>query len=162
LYDVRADLTAASPSIKIEYRANIMQNTGEDWDGVALTLSTASPLLASDIPKVRPWRITVPRPQIVRSVRKKSLGFIQYGRAAADGDDSFSRASEPHIVRLEGGSDDATVPAGFWRADVGPAVQVSKGAISSTFAIEGLSTIPSDNSSHKVSIAVSCIQCPAI
>ena len=41
-------------------------------------------------------------------------------------------------------------------AGAGPQVTVSEGAISSTFGIDGLSTIPSDNSSHKVSIAVSC------
>ena len=34
------------------------------------------------------------------------------------------------------------------------AVVVQEGAVSSVFHIEGQSTIPSDNSSHKVSIAV--------
>ena len=53
------------------------------------------------------------------------------------------------------GSDALIASGAFKRTAKSPTVHVSKGAISSTFAIEGLSTIPSDNSSHKVSIAVS-------
>src|SRR5258708_17423102 len=43
--------------ITLQYRASISQETGEDWKGIALTLSTASPLVGSEIPKLGPWTI---------------------------------------------------------------------------------------------------------
>lgn len=133
-----------------------MQNTGEDWDNVALTLSTASPLLASELPKVQPWRITTRKvwrgqdrrqratlsQQNYASTMRPSLGSVP---DRGEGLDDLLNRSETLAISAES----------FRRADVGPAIQVSEGAISSTFAIDGLSTVPSDNSSHKVSIAVS-------
>ena len=41
LYDLRVNTT--NNQINLNYLAEVNQNTGEDWTGVALTLSTAKP-----------------------------------------------------------------------------------------------------------------------
>lgn len=47
-YNVRGDLAAGS--VRVEYNALIRQRTGEDWNGVTLTLSTASPMISASGP----------------------------------------------------------------------------------------------------------------
>ena len=48
--------------ITIEYNALIQQMSGEDWTGVALTLSTASPTLVAQGPGLAPFRIALGKP----------------------------------------------------------------------------------------------------
>ncbi|MEM9415898.1 MAG: mucoidy inhibitor MuiA family protein [Planctomycetota bacterium] len=47
-YNVRGDLD--NGTVRVEYNALIRQMTGEDWDGVMLTLSTASPMISASGP----------------------------------------------------------------------------------------------------------------
>jgi uncharacterized protein (TIGR02231 family) len=51
-YLIRYD--AAKESIDLAYNARIRQNTGEDWRGVAVTLSTARPQLGAAPPEIGP------------------------------------------------------------------------------------------------------------
>ncbi|KAF9516192.1 hypothetical protein BS47DRAFT_1442695 [Hydnum rufescens UP504] len=118
LYDVRASVDshfaskkAESPTISLQYRASITQHTGEDWNGVALILSTAAPLIGSEIPELVPWL----EDDADEAVETSHIGFKSF-------------RSRPR------------------------AVVVQEGAVSSVFHIEGQSTIPSDDLSHKVSI----------
>ncbi|HEX7183677.1 MAG TPA: mucoidy inhibitor MuiA family protein [Thermoanaerobaculia bacterium] len=57
LYDLR--LTGGE--LEMTYLGEVAQSTGEDWAGVAMTLSTARPALALVIPELDPWYIG-PRP----------------------------------------------------------------------------------------------------
>lgn len=45
--------------VTIEYQAIIQQMSGEDWNGVHLTLSTASPGLSAEGPGLAPFRVTM-------------------------------------------------------------------------------------------------------
>jgi hypothetical protein len=45
--------------IRVEYNALIHQQTGEDWAGVDLTLSTAFPSLTADAPGLAPFRVAL-------------------------------------------------------------------------------------------------------
>ena len=54
LYDVRL---LEDKSLELTYMANITQETGEDWDEVALALSTARPALHSRLPKLQAWYV---------------------------------------------------------------------------------------------------------
>ncbi len=60
-YDVR--LAADSKSAELTFRAMVRQQTGEEWNNVALTLSTARPAAGGAPPELPPWRISFPRPQ---------------------------------------------------------------------------------------------------
>lgn len=56
IYDARTDITKS----EVDFTAfgMVKQNTGEDWEDVALTLSTAKPNIGGRMPYVSPWVIT--------------------------------------------------------------------------------------------------------
>jgi uncharacterized protein (TIGR02231 family) len=56
-YTFRA--TADNQQVQVEFNALIHQMTGEDWAGVTLTLSTASPALSSSGPGLAPFPVTL-------------------------------------------------------------------------------------------------------
>ena len=58
-YNVRASLNESVA--QIEYDASITQQTGENWDGVSLILSTAQPAVAANPPPLTPWFVDVVR-----------------------------------------------------------------------------------------------------
>jgi hypothetical protein len=62
-YNFRAD--SAKSTVGIEYNALIRQMSGEDWTGVKLTLSTATPQLSAAAPGLAPFRVELAqgRPQ---------------------------------------------------------------------------------------------------
>lgn len=60
----RATLDPAKPVVLIERQALVAQNSGEDWTGVQLTLSTGQPGRATQGRLPRPWTLDVaPPPQ---------------------------------------------------------------------------------------------------
>lgn len=52
-YDVR--VKDISSPITLQYKANVFQNSGEDWKDVKLFLSTGNPNEKSDKPLINPW-----------------------------------------------------------------------------------------------------------
>lgn len=54
-----AAANANDGSVEVEYSALIYQTTGEDWNDVELTLSTATPALSSASPGLAPFRVTL-------------------------------------------------------------------------------------------------------
>ena len=56
-YAVRA--AADRSAVTVEYDALVVQSTGEDWNEVRLSLSTAEPTRASGPPPVEPWFVDV-------------------------------------------------------------------------------------------------------
>ena len=62
-YNVRA--SSISEPLAIEFNANVYQTTGEEWEGIALTLATGTPQLNGTAPTLYPWNIDyyVPRPR---------------------------------------------------------------------------------------------------
>jgi hypothetical protein len=52
-YDIR--VKNVQEPLKLLYKANISQTTGEDWKNVALTISNANPYLSGTIPELNPW-----------------------------------------------------------------------------------------------------------
>ncbi|NJN44429.1 MAG: mucoidy inhibitor MuiA family protein [Anaerolineae bacterium] len=67
VYDIRLEKDA----LNITYLGQVTQSTGEDWAGVTLTLSTASPALAGVNPELDPWYIA---PFIPRRIEPKIRG----------------------------------------------------------------------------------------
>ncbi|MBV2190860.1 DUF4139 domain-containing protein [Providencia rettgeri] len=70
-YDIRS-LNSQSPLV-LTYKADIVQNTGIDWDKVNLTLSTINPSKNITPSVLQPWRLSVydNNAQIARQVRMK-------------------------------------------------------------------------------------------
>jgi uncharacterized protein (TIGR02231 family) len=59
-YNVRAMLNTSTAHI--DYDALLTQRTGEDWENVTLTLSTAQPMVAANPPVLQPWYVDIFRP----------------------------------------------------------------------------------------------------
>ncbi|KAF8605078.1 hypothetical protein BDV93DRAFT_555028, partial [Ceratobasidium sp. AG-I] len=160
LYDVRASI-AKSPeepsTVSLHYRASITQTTGEHWPDVALTLSTASPQVGSEVPNLSAWRIGFPAPP-PPSRRTQQSGRLSKSLPAA------ASAHLDHITEISDEDmgfalfDDDEVSKSIPVMRVRQAQVVSAGVLSATFGISGRSDIPSDAGSHKVVIAVLDLQ----
>ncbi|KAF8316905.1 hypothetical protein DL93DRAFT_2077728 [Clavulina sp. PMI_390] len=180
-YDIRADLyededlkesaRISDPIVTLQYRASITQSTGEDWKDVALTLSTASPLLDTSAPQAQPWRITAPPPPAKAGGRgrKESKSKAPKPRRYSHDDRGWSPPPRRHSPRRH--RSPSRDSRNSWSASEyhGPPVWMPPptcmpwptggldshvdGTNSSTFVIHGSSNIPSDGKGHKVSIA---------
>jgi uncharacterized protein (TIGR02231 family) len=56
LYDMRADVTGGN--INMNYKAQVYQNSGEDWENIKLNISTNNPFQNKTLPTMHPWYIT--------------------------------------------------------------------------------------------------------
>ncbi|KAG8747473.1 hypothetical protein FRC12_014061 [Ceratobasidium sp. 428] len=140
LYDVRATVAKppdASSAISLHYRASVMQTTGEDWSNVALTLSTASPHSGGGVPNLTTWRIG-PTPAYSPASPCYSPTSPRYSPTTPYDAPQFAAYSALAAPRVA----------------FRPVKVVDTGVLSATFSISGRSDIPSDDTSHKVVIAI--------
>lgn len=72
-YDVR--VKSVSEPLRLEYKANISQQTGEDWNDAKLTLSTTDPSLSGQKPKIQKWTLMLN--QNTQSAVNNSAGNYQ-------------------------------------------------------------------------------------
>jgi len=59
--------------VSLSMKGSIFQNTGEDWKGVKVKLSTGNPMLGNEQPRVYPWYIDLITPQKPQMMRKKAI-----------------------------------------------------------------------------------------
>ena len=160
------DANAAS-SVVLHYRASISQSTGEDWSNVELTLSTASPQQGTNIPTLNPlwvselpsgWPgpgVSIPVTQGVAMSASRSRAFSS---DSAPGQGFLCSAPAPiaPMARMQALVNANTGGGGRGGMRV-QASEALEGAVSATFTIPGLSSIPSDSDksqqTHKVSIS---------
>lgn len=104
----RAQLDTKSGQVQLERLALVAQSTGEDWSGVALTLSTGQPLAAAQGPLPRPWTLDVPPPDPVVAAKRASGGAPMMmaaappGPAAAAADEAAPPLPSFEVVASEG------------------------------------------------------------
>lgn len=70
----RATLDSSSKKVLLQRQALVAQNTGEDWNGVRLTLSTGQPGGATEGPTPRPWRVSL-RPPMQKNARAAGMAM---------------------------------------------------------------------------------------
>ena len=144
-YDGR--FSTADRKVALGYFGIVGQNTGEDWKGIELTLSTARPSLGGAAPELPPWvvqerqtddEVVVLSPFSVDA--KKDKGYAG-GRSLAGARAKMEEASvaaAPPPAPVEARQQSATVDTQ---------------ATSATFRIPTKTDVPSDNAPHKVGIA---------
>lgn len=71
LYDVR--FNTKNDQLQLDYFGVVQQRTGEDWNNVKLTLSTAKPNLGSDTPKLQVWSIDQAREIVAEQVSYSAM-----------------------------------------------------------------------------------------
>ncbi len=146
LYDIRADTKAKT--VQVNYHAEVRQSTGEDWQGVALKLSTAQPNLGGREPQMSPWFIQrfVPEPVTL-------TGAVS-GGVALESARKPSRADGGRLAKNGVGVLDGTsAPAPAAAAMDFTYARVNTGGTAATFSIPRAYDVPSDNKPAKVAIA---------
>lgn len=79
IYDAR--FSSKEQKLSLNYLANVAQQTGEDWQGVKLTLSTAKPSLSGTVPELKPWTVAQYNERVLVSPRDSR---VQYKAARAE------------------------------------------------------------------------------
>lgn len=74
-YDLRA--TGTGKPIELAMKAQVTNSTGEDWDKVALSLSSGNPTLRGVMPQLYPWTLAQPYRPMVSSGRSESMSMDQ-------------------------------------------------------------------------------------
>jgi uncharacterized protein (TIGR02231 family) len=166
-YDVRVQMTdeKGSGEVELTYVGVVQQSTGERWENVGLSLSTARPSLAAALPELDPWYLNVytpPLPVPLRAAKSRiaSMSGLPGGQhttlavqpmamptmALAD-EGAFDEAQDEQIHEKE-----------LRTADVATAT-VEQTGTALIFRAGRSVDIPSDNSPHKTTIARDNLPC---
>ena len=146
LYDLRLDegIEEEKPNVALTYLGQVTQRTGEDWEEVALSLSTAKPALAATLPKLRPWYVSVPAPPpppMAVSPRAARLGKAAFAPPPGAG---VAFEATPAAIEAE-----AAEPVEMEALTA----EVEESGAALTFRVAKPATIPSDGSPHKTTVA---------
>ncbi len=159
-YDVRVQMNEeqSSGEVELTYVGVVQQSTGEGWENVQMSLSTARPSLAAMLPELDPWYLNVFAPVPIPS------GPMPHAAAARG---VYSAASQQN-ARMPA---PMAVPVGMplVAADE-PELPILEEASVATATVEQTGTalvfragrsvdIPSDNSPHKTTIARDRLPC---
>ena len=137
-YVLRADSEAGT--LSVQYRATVRQSTGESWDGVNLSLSTARPQTGGSLPVLQPWYIDLYKPQPL--ARESAVRGMAAPAPSAASSADFEWAAKEEDAPMEYAS-----------------AQASTGATAVLFSIPGATSLASDNKERTVTVAV--LQLPA-
>ncbi|KAK7436848.1 hypothetical protein VKT23_018870 [Stygiomarasmius scandens] len=152
LYDVRVNTQSEEkPTVTIVYKAAITQITGESWDGVPLTLETASPNYDVSVPLLQPWSLSVLR---LRTQPPQTVIIPHHHRSR-----SRSRSRSPPSRFRRARRHSPSISSTSTRSLSPPRIPnqvvsvTSKGDFSATFSVPSLINIPGDGRSHNVIVA---------
>lgn len=138
LYDVRLVKLENGHKLDLTAIAQVTQQTGQDWAGVALSVSTARPSLNQRLPELHPWYVDVYVPPPASPAPQPRA------RMAA--------AAAPMSMAAEGAVNDFAVamPAPVVAEMV--TANVSNEGTAVTYHIPNPADIPSDGSPHKTTL----------
>lgn len=102
-YDLRME--SLKDDLKLVYKAAVYQNTGEDWQKVALTLSTAKPRSDHNIPDLQPYYLDFidyqqrMRPLGAGSDQALEEAVVAYTKSASPSKDMMTTAVGLEVVK---------------------------------------------------------------
>jgi uncharacterized protein (TIGR02231 family) len=153
-YDAYAD--PDTQKVELTYYGVVRQTTGENWDNVAMTLSSARPTSAARLPELGTWTIDFGG-QAMDAFEEKDVDATRIRNVTK----SLAQGSANTTVNVPSAADAATMsapaspmaaPAGMETAEVrslGPAA---------TFVVAAKTSIPSDNQPHRNAISVQTLK----
>ena len=132
---------SSTGSVRIERLATVAQNTGEDWSGVQLRLSTGAPQRAAQGRLPRPWVLDIAPPPALQMARSKAMAEASdmAMAAPAPAPAAGAAAQEPALPDFE--------------------VQVEEGAYATEFAVPGRTSVP--GSGERTTLALGSTDAPA-
>ena len=143
-YDVRA--RSDERQAHLAYSGLVRQNTGEDWSGVALTLSTARPALGGAAPELDPWIVQErPRPVPKAAQTDETIVLSPFAITAAN-DKGYRAKATPAGTRAQMNEIASGTAA------------LSTQATSASFRIPDTVDVPADNTAHKLGITTITLQ----
>jgi uncharacterized protein (TIGR02231 family) len=166
-YDVRVQITGeqGEGEVELTYAGVVQQFTGERWENVSLSLSTARPSLAAVLPELDPWYLSVYTPPAPLAAAAPAM---QVARGSLYDARKSERAMMPHQVTptslaepLEDRIFDVEQEEELLRpviANVATAT-VEQTGTALVFRVGRSVDIPSDNSPHKTTIARDSLPC---
>src|SRR5262252_8311668 len=134
LYDARLDSEAGKMSLA--QLGQVQQRTGEDWTGVALTLSTAQPSVGAALPELDSWFVQVAQPELNGEMRR------DVGAAGAPATSEPQNMADMDELQKEKDDKLTQVKA-----------QLVASEFSAEYRIPGTANVPSDAAPHKFAIA---------
>ena len=135
LYDARLDSEAGKMSLA--QLGQVQQRTGEDWTGVALTLSTAQPSVGAVLPELDSWFVQVAPAELVGELRRDDA--VRAGAPAT---------TEPqNMADMNKSKDEENDRIAKLNA------QLVASEFSAEYRIPGTANVPSDAAPHKFGIA---------
>jgi uncharacterized protein (TIGR02231 family) len=136
------DIRVVKKKMILIYYGVIKENTGENWDEVQAVLSTATPRIGGQVP----------------TIGQVKIGLIPHRRRCAEGAGlliPFKAMSPPidmygtHVPQLKLTTEKAQ--SGIKR-DIRTTMKVVQDSVSTSFRVPRLTTIPSDNADHRLTI----------
>lgn len=150
-YDVRVQKTAEQNDGQVEltYVGVVQQFTGERWENVGLSLSTARPSLAAVLPELEPWYLNVYTPPVLRAptYAASPQGAPRMARAMIAGP---TAALSADMAEAANGIEEEVA---FSVAAKVATATVEQTGTALVFRAGRSVDIPSDNSPHKTTIA---------
>lgn len=128
-YDIRVEDT--NKPVALVYKANVFQSTGNDWKGVRLSFTNASPSESGEIPVLNPWYLSFYQPPELM-LRGKAAGIA-------------SRSQQP-------ATDKAVEVEYLAMAAEAPEVIITQGTTAISFDVAVPSDIPSDGRTKTIEI----------
>ena len=136
----RAALDPAGPGVKLERLALVAQDTGEDWQDVALTLSTGQPGRATQAELPRPWTLDISQPELER---------------ARSADRAYAPAMAPAVMSQEASAEEADSAPEMPRFEV----ETTDRAYATEFRAPQRITVPA--SGERVTLTLGSVTVPA-
>lgn len=133
-YDLRA--TGVGKPIELLMKAEVINNSGEDWDKVSLSLSSGNPTLGGVMPNLAPWTLWLPQ------VLRETSNAGRPTRAKSDAEEQRMGAPMMDAVTIA-----ADMPASRTVANI-----VEQRTTTVEFVIETPFSIPSDGKAHTVGV----------
>lgn len=154
-YTLRAVSSGTDSSLKIRYHARIANTSGEDWNDVSLSISTAQASETTVIPRMLRWTVDFSSPVSNVYRKQKSLGFGGGHNNMPQQQMLYvqSRLAAPPMGSV-GHGESLTLDGAGIEEEVDmfiAAAEVSEG-ITSTFMIPGRQTIKDGERNHTVVI----------
>lgn len=146
-YDVR--ISSSASQLELSYFGLIRNNTGEDWNGTRVILSTAQPAVGGTAP-VLPSRTVSFVPTY--TLKSRSMFSSSTRRQSAPQDFVMNRQAMMFEAATLDEDDGDELDSAPTAAIATSSVDVS--AASATFSIERRTSVASDNKPHKVTVAI--------
>uniref|UniRef100_A0A914QFT1 DUF4139 domain-containing protein n=1 Tax=Panagrolaimus davidi TaxID=227884 RepID=A0A914QFT1_9BILA len=151
-YDIRVKAINDIHEMQLSYFGNIKQETGENWDNVVLSLSTAQPCLEGSLPKLGATVVRFHRRKQVKPYERGNQNFSPSYSPCSPG---YSPTSPGYALTSPSYSPTSPTPPAKMKRIVTTA---KENILSTIFTISNKKSIPTGSTNHKVTVTVETFQ----